>query len=93
MEHTSFRTHHLLDRLPPEITYLIRPPIPPVPSSSDTHVSQVDLLHGSDIQVSLLIAMPHALRSTREGMHDNRHMFHEMVFATTNVLYHDPAPS
>ncbi|KAF8549148.1 hypothetical protein OG21DRAFT_628639 [Imleria badia] len=90
---TSFRIPRLLNQLPPEITYLFRPLAPPLPSTSDALVSQVELPHGSDIQVSLLIAMPQAPRSTRERMHENHPVFHEVVFATTNVVYHDPAPT
>ncbi|KAN0084248.1 hypothetical protein V8E55_007752 [Tylopilus felleus] len=85
---TPFWRRRIWDRLPPEITYLLRRPIiPSVPTTpSDTDIPQIELSDGSDIQVSLLIAMPHAPQSTREGTHES----HELVFATTNVLYHDP---
>ncbi|KAI9567434.1 hypothetical protein HD554DRAFT_2107201, partial [Boletus coccyginus] len=85
-----FWRRHLLNRLPPEITYLFHQPVPPVPpASSDTDISLAELSHRSDIQVSLLIVMPHAHApsSTQEGKHE----YHEVVFATTNVPYDDPA--
>lgn len=84
-----------MNRLPPEITYLFHRPIPQASFvSRDTNISQVDLSDGSDIQVSLLISMPsNAPQSTQEGNHEHRQRLHEMVFATINVLYHDPAPS
>ncbi|KAF8438134.1 hypothetical protein L210DRAFT_2307677 [Boletus edulis BED1] len=89
-----FWRRHLLNPLPPEIVYLFHRPIPPAPPASiDSVTSQVELTHGSDIQVSLLIAMPHASQSTRTGTQENHHTLHEMVFATTNVLYYDPASS
>ncbi|KAH0826590.1 hypothetical protein J3R83DRAFT_4948 [Lanmaoa asiatica] len=90
----SFWRHHLSNRLPPEIAYLFHRPIPQAPSvMRDTDISQVELSHGSDIQISLLISMPYAPQSTQEGNHEDRQRLHEMVFATANVLYHDPAPS
>ena len=79
-----------INRLPPEITYLFYRPIPQVPSPmNDTNESRVELSHGSDVQVSLLITMPHAPRLARDGEHES----HEMVFATTDIFYHDPASS
>ncbi|KAG9313457.1 hypothetical protein JVU11DRAFT_5781 [Chiua virens] len=87
-----FWRHHILDRLPPEISYLFYQPIPPSTVPSDIDVSQVKPSHGSDIRISLLVAMPHSPKST-EGKQENHIGSHELVFATTNVLYHDPGTS
>lgn len=56
-------------------------------------MSHVELLDGTDIQISLLISMPHAPRLAQEGNHENHQRLPEMVFATTSVRFHDPAPS
>ena len=56
-------------------------------ASSDADIPQVELPDGSDTQISLLICMPHAPLVKRDET------FHEMVFATTNIVYHDPRPS
>jgi len=82
-----------LDRVPPEISYLFHRPLPQAfPAASDA-TSSVELVHGSDVQVSLLICMPHAPQTRRREGEAHAPRLPEMAFATTNVPYHDPSSS
>ncbi|KAH7923085.1 hypothetical protein BV22DRAFT_1036764 [Leucogyrophana mollusca] len=79
----------ILARIPREITYLFSRPSPPPLILSPEHAdSKLSLpLHGSDVQVSLLIAMPRPFDS--RGEVSRKDGLQEVVIGTTDVLFQD----
>ncbi|KIJ58248.1 hypothetical protein HYDPIDRAFT_119749 [Hydnomerulius pinastri MD-312] len=91
-----FWRRHLLTRLPLEIVYLFHQPSPPLIQPPDNTYQSKLPLHGSDVRVSVLISMPHPPHSsqmTGDGSQEKHEELHEMVFGTTDLLYHDSGSS
>ncbi|KAH7910124.1 hypothetical protein BJ138DRAFT_1153637 [Hygrophoropsis aurantiaca] len=77
----------VLRHIAPEIVYLFSRPSPlPIVSSTDDLEPSLPL-PGSDIQLSLLIAMPR--RSGFGAEMERKEGLHEVVIGTTDVLYRD----
>lgn len=91
----SFWKRHIIDRIPPEITYLFSPPaLPAVADSPLSNNSRTELpVDQSLLQVSVLIAMPRPpdpllLSSKGVGLKKHRPLY-EIVIGTSNVYYHN----
>ncbi|KAG1753571.1 uncharacterized protein EDB91DRAFT_1342999 [Suillus paluster] len=92
---TSFWKRQVLDRIPREITYLFCPPtLAQVADSPLLNHSRVELpVDQSDVQVSVLIAMPRPpdpLLPSSNGVGLKKHEpLYEIVIGTTSVYYQD----
>lgn len=92
---TSFWKRQIIDRIPHEITYLFsHPTLAQVADSPLSNYSKTELpVDQSDVQVSVLIAMPRPpdpLSPSSKGVGLKKHRpLYEIVIGTTNVYYHD----
>lgn len=95
MPRPSFWKRQVIDRMPPEITYLFSPPaLPEVADSPLLNHSMTELpVDQSLLQVSVLIAMPRPpdpLPPSSKGVGLKKHrLLYEIVIGTSNVYYHD----
>ncbi|KAG1767769.1 hypothetical protein EDD22DRAFT_1048682 [Suillus occidentalis] len=91
----SFWKRQIVDRIPPEITYLFSPPaLPTVADYPLLNHSKTELpVDQSLLQVSVLIAMPQPpdpLPPSSKGVGLKKHRpLYEIVIGTSNVFYHD----
>ncbi|KAG2342343.1 hypothetical protein BDR05DRAFT_964326 [Suillus weaverae] len=91
----SFWKRQVINRIPPEITYLFSPPtLAEVADSPLLNRSRIELpVEQSLLQVSVLIAMPRPpdpLSLSSKGVGSKKHRsLYEIVIGTSNVYYHD----
>ncbi|KAG1826638.1 hypothetical protein EV424DRAFT_620446 [Suillus variegatus] len=91
----SFWKRQVINRIPPEITYLFSPPtLVKVTDSPHLNHSKMELpLDRSLLQVSVLIAMPRPpdlISPSSKGVGLKKHQpLYEIVIGTSNVYYHD----
>ncbi|KAG2041234.1 hypothetical protein BDR03DRAFT_856909 [Suillus americanus] len=91
----SFWKRQVINRIPPEITYLFSPPtLPEVTAPPLLNHSRAELpVDQSLLQVSVLIAMPRPpdlLSHSSKGVGSKKHRpLYEIVIGTSNVYYHD----
>ncbi|KAG1729125.1 hypothetical protein EDB19DRAFT_129116 [Suillus lakei] len=91
----TFWKRQVIDRIPPEITYLFSPPtLAQVADSPLLNHSKMELpVDQSYLQVSVLIAMPRLpdpLSPSSKGVGLKKHRpLYEIVIGTTDVHYHD----
>ncbi|KAG2154214.1 uncharacterized protein EDB93DRAFT_189062 [Suillus bovinus] len=92
---SSFWKRQVIDRIPPEITYIFAPPtLAKVTDSPHLNHSRMELpLDQSLLQVSVLIAMPQPpdlLPPSSKGVGSKKlKPLYEIVIGTSNVHYHD----